>query len=143
MHNSIRLLCRILGIDYMSAVSEWSSNYAKYCPCEKGHGYLDLRAGVLLDRVVASRVGENRPVVWIGHSMGGILCKHMLLKALDNPNSIVRRLAKNTKGIIFLGTPHRGSSIARWKQHMQVILSPSIEVCMLINSQRKKDLVHV
>ncbi|CAD7080998.1 unnamed protein product [Hermetia illucens] len=132
---------RILGIDYMSAVSEWSSNYAKYCPCEKGHGYLDLRAGVLLDRVVASRVGENRPVVWIGHSMGGILCKHMLLKALDNPNSIVRRLAKNTKGIIFLGTPHRGSSIARWKQHMQVILSPSIEVKELEeNSPKLLDL---
>lgn len=60
--------------------------------------------------------------------MGGILCKLILLKALSNPNDNIKNLAKNTKGIIFLGTPHRGSPIAKWKQHMQVIISPSIEV---------------
>lgn len=60
--------------------------------------------------------------------MGGILTKLILLKSLDNPNSQVQQIAKNTKGIIFLGVPHRGSPIAKWKQHMQLILSPSIEV---------------
>lgn len=67
-------------------------------------------------------------MVWIGHSMGGILTKIILLKALDNPDSQVQQIAKNTKGIIFLGVPHKGSPIAKWKQHMQVIISPSIEV---------------
>lgn len=60
--------------------------------------------------------------------MGGILTKLILLKALDNPDSTVQQIAQNTKGIVFLGVPHRGSPIAKWKQHMQLILSPSIEV---------------
>jgi len=122
------IFCRIIGIDYTSAVTEWSANFTKYCPCEKGQGHIDVRAGSLLERIAASDVGNERPVVWIGHSMGGLLTKIMLLKSLDSTEQNVQQIAKNTRGIVFLGTPHRGSSIAKWKQHMQVILSPSIEV---------------
>ncbi|XP_052852252.1 protein SERAC1 [Drosophila gunungcola] len=119
---------RILGIDYTSAVTEWSANFTKYCPCEKGQGHIDVRASTLLDRISAADVGNDRPIVWIGHSMGGLLTKLILLKSLDSQEPKVQQLAKNTKGIVFLGTPHRGSPIAKWKQHMQMILSPSIEV---------------
>ncbi|KAH8246530.1 hypothetical protein KR038_011309 [Drosophila bunnanda] len=119
---------RIIGIDYTSAVTEWSANFTKYCPCEKGQGHIDVRATTLLERIVASDVGNGRPIVWIGHSMGGLLTKLMLLKSVDSQEPKVQQLAKNTKGIVFLGTPHRGSPIAKWKQHMQMILSPSIEV---------------
>lgn len=119
---------RIIGIDYTSAVTEWSANFTKYCPCEKGQGHIDVRASTLMDRIAASGVGNDRPVVWIGHSMGGLLTKLILLKSIDSNEQHLQRMAKNTKGIVFLGTPHRGSSIAKWKQHMQMILSPSIEV---------------
>lgn len=119
---------RIIGIDYTSAVTEWSANFTKYCPCEKGQGHIDVRASTLMDRIAASGVGNDRPVVWIGHSMGGLLTKLILLKSIDSNEPHLQRMAKNTKGIVFLGTPHRGSSIAKWKQHMQMILSPSIEV---------------
>lgn len=119
---------RILGIDYTSALTEWSANFTKYCPCEKGQGHIDVRATSLLERIAKSDVGNNRPVVWIGHSMGGILTKLMLMKAIDSKDPKVHQMAKNTKGIVFLGVPHRGSPIAKWKQHMQMILSPSIEV---------------
>lgn len=81
-----------------------------------------------MDRIAASGVGNSRPVVWIGHSMGGLLTKLILLKSLDSNEPHLQQMAMNTKGIVFLGTPHRGSSIAKWKQHMQMILSPSIEV---------------
>ncbi|KAH8263270.1 hypothetical protein KR044_006683, partial [Drosophila immigrans] len=119
---------RILGIDYTSAVTEWSANFTKYCPCEKGQGHIDVRAGSLLERISTADVGNARPVIWIGHSMGGLLTKLMLLKSVDAIEPQVQQIARNTKGIVFLGTPHRGSSIAKWKQHMQMILSPSIEV---------------
>lgn len=119
---------RIIGIDYTSAVTEWSANFTKYCPCEKGQGHIDVRAGTLMERIAAADVGNQRPIVWIGHSMGGLLTKLILLKSLDSQDEKAQQLAKNTKGIVFLGTPHRGSPIAKWKQHMQMILSPSIEV---------------
>ncbi|XP_067624640.1 protein SERAC1 isoform X2 [Eurosta solidaginis] len=119
---------RIIGIDYTSAVTEWSANFTKYCPCEKGQGQIDVRATSLLQRLSKSDIGNERPVVWIGHSMGGILTKLMLMKAIDDPNLKVNQIANSTSAILFLGTPHRGSSIAKWKQHMQMIISPSIEV---------------
>ncbi|EDW11501.1 protein SERAC1 [Drosophila mojavensis] len=119
---------RIIGIDYTSAVTEWSANFTKYCPCEKGQGHIDVRASSLLERIATADVGNGRPVVWIGHSMGGLLTKLILLKSVDSVEKNVQQLAKNTQAIVFLGTPHRGSPIAKWKQHMQVILSPSIEV---------------
>lgn len=128
---------RILGIDYKSAVTEWSTNYSKFCPCEKDLGHIDVRSDILLERLVNANVGENRPIIWVGHSMGGILCKHILLKAMENSDEKVKNIAKNTKGLIFLGTPHRGSSIAKWKQHMQMIISPSIEVKELEENEPK------
>ncbi|KAH8338072.1 hypothetical protein KR059_004917, partial [Drosophila kikkawai] len=119
---------RIIGIDYTSALTEWSANFTKYCPCERGQGQFEVRASTLLERIVASDVGNDRPIVWIGHSMGGLLTKLILIKSSDSEDPKVQQLAKSTRGIVFLGTPHRGSPIAKWKQHMQMILSPSIEV---------------
>lgn len=37
-------------------------------------------------------------------------------------------LLKNTKGIIFYSTPHRGSHVASLKQTTQMLLWPSVEV---------------
>lgn len=37
-------------------------------------------------------------------------------------------LCKNTKGIIFYSTPHRGSQVAALKQTTQLFVWPSIEV---------------
>ncbi|XP_013114248.2 protein SERAC1 [Stomoxys calcitrans] len=119
---------RIIGIDYTSAVTEWSANFTKYCPCEKGQGHIQTRANTLLERISLADVGNDRPVVWIGHSMGGILTKLILMNAKDSKDPKVQQIAKNTSSIVFLGTPHRGSPIAKWKQHMQMLLSPSIEV---------------
>lgn len=119
---------RIIGIDYTSALTEWSLNFIKYCPCEKGQGHIDTRANTLKERLALSEVGNDRPIVWIGHSMGGLLTKIILMKAKDEADPKVSQLARNTRSIVFLGTPHRGSPIAKWKQHMQLLLSPSIEV---------------
>ncbi|XP_055372936.1 protein SERAC1 [Condylostylus longicornis] len=119
---------RILGIDYTSIVTEWSAHYSKYCPCEKGQGRIDERSTLLLKRLARSNIGKDRPIVWVGHSMGGILTKNILLKSLEHSEESFRRVAKSTKGIVFLGTPHRGSPLAKWKQTIQPLIAPSIEV---------------
>lgn len=61
-------------------------------------------------------VGTLRPVVWIGHSMGGLHIKNLLVRAMLIANDTVstsahdrefaRAMIRNTLGIIFLGTPH-------------------------------------
>jgi protein SERAC1 len=47
---------------------------------------------------------------------------------LQRPTAEFQQIAKNTAGVLFLGTPHRGSTIAKMKQHTSAILWPSIEV---------------
>lgn len=70
----------------------------------------------------------QRPIVWIGHSMGGLIIKSIIVQAAQHPDPEVQNICKNTKGIIFLGTPHKGSPIAKLKQSTSAILWVSAEV---------------
>ncbi|KAI9897307.1 hypothetical protein N3K66_008329 [Trichothecium roseum] len=65
----------------------------------------------LLDKLAADRSKRPCiPIVFIGHSFGGIVIK----QALCNPNPNARDIIDNTYGIIFLGTPHQGSSLSHF-----------------------------
>jgi tetratricopeptide (TPR) repeat protein/pimeloyl-ACP methyl ester carboxylesterase len=46
---------------------------------------------------------ENRPIIFIGHSLGGLIIKQALS---DSGSDVVRRLS--VRAIIFFGTPHLG-----------------------------------
>lgn len=119
---------RVLGLNYETSLSEWSSNKNNNCPCEK-KGTLHNRSEEFLKCLVASGVGRNgRPVIWVGHSMGGLIAKSIIIQALESDDANTRQLAENTKGLLFLGTPHKGSPVAKLKQHIQLIFSPTIEV---------------
>lgn len=118
---------RVLGVNYETNLFEWSSNKNQNCPCEK-KGTLHNRAEELLHSLAASHVGQNRPIIWIGHSMGGLILKSIIIQALDSSDESIQNLAKNTEAILFLGTPHKGSAVAKLKQHVRYILSPTIEV---------------
>lgn len=72
----------------------------------------------------------DRPLIFIGHSFGGNLIEQVC--GLLNPDlrsavlniwqaivssrlhSEYRHIAESTVGVIFLGTPHRGSEAAKW-----------------------------
>lgn len=60
--------------------------------------------------------------------MGGLILKSIIIQAMDSSDESVRNLAKNTQAISFLGTPHNGSTVAKLKQHIRYILSPTVEV---------------
>uniref|UniRef100_A0A182JWX7 GPI inositol-deacylase n=1 Tax=Anopheles christyi TaxID=43041 RepID=A0A182JWX7_9DIPT len=116
---------RVLGLDYESSLSQWS---ATGCPCEKYDGKLHKRAAEFLEKLATSDVGQDRPIIWVGHSMGGLLIKSIMVQALESPNPKVRRLAENSRVVMFLGTPHRGSGVAKLKQHTSALVWPSVEV---------------
>ncbi|KAI9847786.1 MAG: hypothetical protein M1837_001679 [Sclerophora amabilis] len=60
---------------------------------------------------VSSRTGQEirRPIVFVCHSLGGIIAKKALLLGCPEEQAKVQRAVY---GIVFLGTPHNGSSIA-------------------------------
>ncbi|CAM1507855.1 Fc.00g047030.m01.CDS01 [Cosmosporella sp. VM-42] len=54
------------------------------------------------------REGRDRPLVFIGHSVGGIVVKMMLVKAGRNKRFV--GILQQCYGVAFFGTPHQGSS---------------------------------
>ncbi|XP_058056623.1 protein SERAC1 isoform X2 [Anopheles bellator] len=129
---------RVLGLNYESSLSQWS---ATGCPCEKYDGKLQKRASEFLEKLATSNVGQDRPIIWVGHSMGGLLIKSIMVQALESSDPRIRRLAENSKVVMFLGTPHRGSSVAKLKQHTSALVWPSVEVREL--EENSTQLLHL
>lgn len=55
-----------------------------------------------------------RALIFVAHSLGGIVCKEAILLSRNNPEPHLRGIFDCIKGIIFLGTPHRGTWTADW-----------------------------
>lgn len=72
----------------------------------------------------------NNPLIWVVHSLGGILTKRALLYSNDvrtQNHDDLRSVYVSTYGIIFLGTPHTGAGLATWGtilQHMSDVVIP-------------------
>ena len=81
-------------------------------------GFQTSTAGVreqainLLNRIALKRVDdEDRPMLFVAHSLGGIIVKQALVEAkLDDSYEHIR---KATYGIAFFGTPHQGANDAQ------------------------------
>ncbi|XP_072358781.1 protein SERAC1 isoform X3 [Scyliorhinus torazame] len=112
---------RILSVEYDSNLSDWRSK----CPVEDERKSLAYRGRELLTKLKAAGVGD-RPVVWIAHSMGGLLVKKMLLDASEDPE--MRSVVQNTQGIVFYSVPHSGSRLAEYSVSARFLLFPSVEV---------------
>ena len=60
-----------------------------------------------------------RPLIFIGHSFGGIVIEEALVEA-NQADGPFQYLAISTIGIVLLGTPHHGSKAAKWGELMAV-----------------------
>jgi tetratricopeptide (TPR) repeat protein len=60
-------------------------------------------------------LGKPRPIIFVAHSLGGIVVKNALVLAATSDESRVRQVYERTAGLIFLATPHAGcpGAIAR------------------------------
>ncbi|KAI5804940.1 hypothetical protein EDC01DRAFT_351408 [Geopyxis carbonaria] len=55
---------------------------------------------------------KRRPIIFIGHSLGGILILQMLLHAKDDQFFNGQTILKATKGLILFGTPYQGMNVS-------------------------------
>uniref|UniRef100_A0A8C4X470 Protein SERAC1 n=1 Tax=Erpetoichthys calabaricus TaxID=27687 RepID=A0A8C4X470_ERPCA len=116
---------RVLSVEYDTHLSDWRAK----CPAENQRKSLAYRSQELLKKLKAAGVGD-KPLVWVAHSMGGLLVKKMLLDAAKDPE--LQTLLNNTRGIIFYSVPHHGSFMAEYSVNVKYILFPSVEVKELI-----------
>jgi len=114
-----------LGED-LNNVGIWSLGYEVEPFKWKGNAMpLSDRATNILDLLDSYGIGE-RPLIFIAHSLGGLLVKQMLRNARDYVKWTV--IASQTKGIVFLSTPHSGSDMASWIKHIGGILRTTVSV---------------
>ena len=85
------------------------------------------RAVNALTLLAVDDIGK-RPVVFIVHSMGGLLVKQMLRHARDLNDPAWKAVIDATRGIVFLSTPHSGSDIASWVKHVGTLLRASVSI---------------
>ena len=113
---------RILGVSFPTSVSAWRT----VCPSERTISIRD-RGEQLLRELVQAGVGR-KPVIFVAHSMGGILVKEMIKQALQSDDQSMKALALQTKGVIFLAVPHAGSPLAKMPANIHKVLAPTAEI---------------
>ncbi|KAK1928579.1 Protein SERAC1 [Phytophthora citrophthora] len=102
---------RLVTLGYEAGMVSWSSPWPSLT--------LQERARVMLSALYAANIGRDRrrpgsparPVVFITHSMGGLLTKKMLL--IEREHREQSGLTDNISGVVFLAVPHFGSDLAK------------------------------
>lgn len=116
-----------LGQD-LPDVGVWSLQYEVEPYAWKGSTMpLTDRATNVLALLEAHGLGSH-PIVFIAHSLGGLLVKQMLRHAQEFNTLEWTAIVQQIKGIIFLSTPHSGSDLASWISYLRTILPSSVSV---------------
>jgi hypothetical protein len=79
---------------------------------------IDDYARHLLERLRARRRDFSdirRPIIFLCHSLGGIVFKKAMIIAHERSDRY-ESLSRDVYGVMFMGTPHRGSDVAFWSK---------------------------
>jgi hypothetical protein len=110
-------------------VNVWTADYEASASSWIGSAMaLPDRAANLLYWLEAERLHE-RPIVFVTHSLGGLVVKQALRMAADRPGTVAARLLDATRGIAFLATPNTGSDLATWMDRLRGLMgsSPAVQ----------------
>lgn len=135
---ALDLPVRVLALDFQAHWWRWGCN----SPAESVGKSLPSHSQEMGQALEAAGVGE-RPIVWITHSMGGLLVKHILmedLQGMTSPHDALEELdlgqkscgsmARQTMATVFCSVPHHGSSLATsattWP--LSSLLQPTTEI---------------
>ncbi|KAI0538574.1 hypothetical protein GGR58DRAFT_467758 [Xylaria digitata] len=101
--------------------------YSKKHGSTPSDNFIFMHAQTLVTSLTHYRKDEltsSNPIIWVCHSLGGILVKRALLYSNDlrtSQHEDYRSIYVSTYGIVFLGTPHTGSGIATWGTVLQAM----------------------
>lgn len=80
-----------------------------------GQNSIHQHAGNLLSDLADTRVSPQDqaiPIIFVVHSLGGIIVKDALNQSSSTEGTRLKSIAPATFGVLFLGTPNRGSTSA-------------------------------
>lgn len=101
---------------------------------------LYLHSDRLLQQMTALRgdAARDRPIVWIGHSLGGLIVKNTLVQASSSIGTHYKQKATqlSTCGVLFFGTPMQDTSSKSWARILTRIMSVSLDLRFKINFKK-------
>jgi len=117
---------RILTFGYDANVADWRAMVSKNRIGDHSRNFL---AALATYREESDT--NSRPIIFVVHSLGGLVCEDALLSSKNSADRHLQNILDCTRGILFLGTPHSGSALARWAE----LLAKSIGLIKQTNSQ--------
>jgi pimeloyl-ACP methyl ester carboxylesterase len=107
-------------LGYRADVSAWTSESMP----------LADRGTAILETLANEGIGE-RSVIFITHSMGGVLAKQILRHATSFGVKRWESIAHRTRGIAFIATPHAGADLAGFAELARLVLRTNEQVAEL------------
>ncbi len=125
-------------------VHVWTLSYAAPATNWIGNAMpLQDRAVNVLERLLAQPILSDAPILFVCHSLGGLLIKQVLRQASDQQSRRpeARALLGRVVGVAFIATPHTGSTHATWLDRLRLFLWPSTAAQVLVrNDPHLRDL---
>lgn len=119
-----------LSLQYAASATKRARGLRRWWSRNRDAGHatpLPDRARTVVDDLVRNQFGR-RPLLLIGHSLGGLLAKQLLRRASDDTRQDHRGIFDNTKAVLFLGTPHHGAALASMANRFSAIFGPTASV---------------
>ena len=85
------------------------------------------RALQVLDDLSNNALGQ-RPLMFICHSLGGLLVKQLLRKSDESPETRLYQVARHTQAVLFLATPHAGATLASLVHKFKKVFGSTVSI---------------
>ncbi|KAL9016862.1 MAG: hypothetical protein Q9185_005812 [Variospora sp. 1 TL-2023] len=112
-----------------------------------GQSTIHEHAGSLLSDLADLRYTPDRryiPLIFVVHSLGGIVVKDALNQSSSTEGTRLKDIAPATHGVVFLGTPHRGStsaSMGKMAFHITEVFTQRPNLKLLRGLEKHSDIL--
>lgn len=87
---------------------------------------------------------QRIPLIFVVHSLGGIVVKDALNQSTSTEGTRLKEIAPATYGVVFLGTPHRGSksaSIGKIAYHITQLVTKRPNIRLLQGLEKHSEIL--
>jgi len=114
--------CQTWTLSYDASLSAWKDNAMP----------LPDQGDAVLDCLASNTEINHRPLLLIGHSLGGLLIKTLIVSGHSKGVARYQALIELVCGVVFIATPHNGSQLANLAQAIKLFLLTNEQVGNLI-----------
>lgn len=115
--------CNVWVAGYDAALSGWTDGAMHLA---------DLGESLFAALQVEQNLQGHR-IVLVGHSLGGLVIKSGMTQAQSLGDPLRLALLQRIAGVVFVGTPHQGASLATVAHNLRLLLRTNAQVSNMVN----------